>query len=81
VSEWNILTVTRGGTVSLLKNLTEEVARETMQRLTPWYRRPDCPRGRYSWRGRDSDLEKLEAFGPQGIELVVWPKTKKPDSN
>lgn len=30
---WNIMTRTRGGTVSLLKNLTEEQARAAMQRL------------------------------------------------
>lgn len=30
---WNIMTRTRGGTVSLLKNLTEDEARDAMQRL------------------------------------------------
>lgn len=30
---WNIMTRTRGGTVSLLKNLTEDQARNAMQRL------------------------------------------------
>lgn len=34
---WNILTVTEGGTVSLLKNLTEDQARGAMQNLRlPW---------------------------------------------
>lgn len=35
-SSWSILTVTEGGTVSLLKALSEHDARQTMQRLDRW---------------------------------------------
>lgn len=76
-NDWHILVKTRGGTVSLLKNLTEEVARETMQRLTPYWRRPDVklPQGGVMYVSQDSDIEQLEAFGPEGRVLDIWPNS------
>jgi len=34
---WSIMTKSRGGTVSVIKDLTEEQARKTYERLDPWY--------------------------------------------
>lgn len=33
---WHVVTVTHGGTVSILKNLSKDVAEETAKRLDPW---------------------------------------------
>lgn len=73
---WHVLVVTEGGTVTLLKNLTEQVARETIRRLAPIWMRPDCP-GNYSWHGSPANITKLEAFGPKDKTLDVWPEFTK----
>ena len=78
--DWHVLIRTRGGQVSLLKGLTEEAAKETVRRLTPPWLRPDIPyeaRAR-SWPRYDGDVIDIEAFGPGGVDLVVWPSP--PDS-
>jgi hypothetical protein len=65
--------VTRGGTVSLLNNLSEDVAIETVKRLTPWHERPDVKwEGIMGFQYSDSDLVRIEAFGPEGKKLDVW---------
>lgn len=77
MTEWNILIVTQGGTVSLLKNLTEEVARQTMQRLTPPRMRPGAHTSNNQlYHCSDSDIKTLKAFGPEGVKLEVWPKAE-----
>lgn len=76
---WHILVKTRNGTVSLLKNLTETAARDAMQRLTPYWGNPyaqHTPGAMYACR--DDDVVQLEAFGPEGKTLVVWPKKDAP---
>lgn len=104
---WNILTKTRGGTVSLLKNLTYEEAQGAMQRLrspgyggNPWsdYHMQatvkavaarekwlaENPEGKGSHLARgssltcyypsDGDIDSVDCWGPEGEEMVVWPK-------
>jgi hypothetical protein len=65
--------VTQAGKVSLLQNLSEDVARETVKRLTPWYNRPDCREyTEGGWLINESDVVKIEVFGPEGKALDVW---------
>ena len=59
MDNWHVLTVSRGGTVSLLRNLTKAAAKEAVNRLTPCY-------GPGVRMRRDGDLERVEAFGPDG---------------
>ena len=84
---WHIMTVTRGGTVSLLRNLDAPTARAAYQRLRPneWPQKyvglpeaddPDF-KGGFSWSSmgrtcRDGDIEKVEILGPEGAELDPW---------
>lgn len=60
MDDWHVLTQSRGGTVSLIKNVSRETAKEMVDRLTPRYVSgaiyPDS----------DSDLVRVEAFGPAG---------------
>jgi hypothetical protein len=81
---WHILTVTEGGTVSILKNLNAPTARQAFQRLTPWREHPveyiNVPQdearvtyGRgYSYTVGKSDLRTIEVLGPEGCDLDPW---------
>lgn len=81
---WHILTVTRGGTVSILKNLDAPTARQTYQRLRPDSRptksinRPVLPESQgISWSGGwghcgDGDITKVDIIGPEGADLDPW---------
>jgi hypothetical protein len=78
---WHVLIRTHGGTVSILKNLTEHAARETMQRLTPYWQRPVYRSEVIAMHQvRDSDVDQLEAFGPEGQTLTVWPTASSASS-
>jgi len=81
---WHILTVTRGGKVSMIKNLDAPTARQSYRRL-----RPDRHPKEYinipesgSWTRNsishcsDSDIEKVDIIGPEGCELKPWEGVK-----
>lgn len=82
MGDWHILTVSEGGTVSILKNLTEDAAREVMQRLANFHEYPDWkpPEGNnYSWTvfpdaGR---IARKECWGPEGQKLDIWKGWKR----
>ncbi len=93
---WQVMTRTRGGVVSLLRDLTENQARGAMQRLrTPFNDGDPWSEPAIAWRARatadaaglgsrsvtsemipcsDADLVDVSCWGPDGMELVVWPK-------
>jgi hypothetical protein len=58
---WKVLTVTKGGAVSLLKGLSEYEAREIAKRLDPFYGY-DLSKGGFSRLCQDNDVEKIEVF-------------------
>lgn len=79
MADWHVLIKTRAGNVSLLRNLTEDTARQTVERLQapPWPEpemttRADggvvCSSG-YFRICHDEDIVVLEAFGPEGREI------------
>ena len=57
--DWHIVTRTRGGTVSILQNMTLRVAAETEHRLTPI-------RSAGMSFCHDGDIEQIEVIGPEG---------------
>lgn len=79
---WSIMTKSRGGTVSVIKDLTLEQARRTYERLDEWYGMADtcmsvhpdflqdgCSgmvSGGACRTCQDSDIEVREVFGPPG---------------
>lgn len=80
---WHIVSETRLGRISILKNLDEHTARETYKRLRP----DDHPKTyipskgsvdtTYSYVGNsyganDDWLQKVHVIGPEGIELDPW---------
>lgn len=89
---WHIMTVTRGGTVSLLRNLDAPTARGVYRQLRPdeWPTEyiglpklsdPDFA-GSFSWPGtvrsvRDGDIERVEVLGPDGASLDPWRGVEK----
>jgi hypothetical protein len=93
---FNILVRTHGGQVSLLKNLDEKLARETMQRLdcwgNPWSdawidaaiqaRREG--RSSYAIRAAcmfTTDVDHLDCWASDGSTLNVWPKPSGYDAH
>lgn len=85
---WSIMTKSRGGAVSVIRDLTLDEARQTYERLDPWYGYrsfyklwPDgiC-RGGASRTAEDGDIEIREVFGPPGwdrSEVSSWPSWPK----
>jgi hypothetical protein len=79
---WSIMTKSRGGTVSVVQDLTLEQVRRTYERLDPWYGMHskcypvhkdfmDGPGqsvllGGPGRRSEDGDIEIREVFGPPG---------------
>lgn len=84
---WHIMTVTRGGTVSMLRNLDAPTARKAYQRLDPrsrpirhvgWPKAgdPDFKHG-FSFSSGfqicgDGDIKTVEVIGPEGAKLDPW---------
>lgn len=80
--DWSIMTKSRGGTVSVIRDLTEELAAKTYERLDPFYGQtctlvsihkdflPENTYGAFSgapWPTyNDGDIEVREVFGPPG---------------
>jgi len=85
---WAVITVTHGGTVSVNRNLTEEVARRVAQLCghDPWPSsilfaavRQIKPMAGMSCSGGfrtlyDGDIKTCELIGPPGESLDVWPQ-------
>lgn len=61
-NNWHVLTVTRGGTVSLLRNMPLLLAHETAKRLDPWQSRVSGE----IYLCNDGDIERIEVLGPEG---------------
>lgn len=59
---WHILTTTRGGTVSILKNLDAPTARQARSRLEPVYREG-------IHYVNDGDIAVVQVLGPEGQYL------------
>jgi hypothetical protein len=61
---WKLLTVTHGGTVSLVKGLSETKARELADNLLHWAYRSNqtCGAGPIVYRLSDGDIIRTEAF-------------------
>lgn len=77
MSDWHILTVSEGGTVSIMKGLTEDTAREVMQRLAEYFERPGYvyPEATYTSSRIYPDQGRIirkECWGPDGQPLDVW---------
>jgi hypothetical protein len=83
---WNILTITRGGKVSILRDLDLELARSTYKALRPhehpttWLK-PECCKddenrmyvGEGGWSMiDDGTIDQVHVFGPPGEELNAW---------
>lgn len=77
-ADWTVMTKTHKGLVSILKGLTEQQARQAAQRLTPTWRRPDYhPQNGRMLSVSDGEITELEAWGPDGKNLEVWPKNNE----
>jgi len=57
-TNWHVLTVSRGGAVSLITNVSEEIAGQIVRKLTPAFKTD------VFWPN-DSDMIRVEAFGPE----------------
>ena len=75
---WHVLTITEGGSVSLLQNLDENTARQTVQALTPYDQRPDWdpPGGSWITYSDAGRIKSVLALGPEGKTLNVWQEKK-----
>lgn len=79
---WHIMTVSRGGTVSILKNLDAFSARECYKRLKPdshprqyinWVQQKRGLIAAGGWRNcQDGDIVQVKIIGPEGAELDPW---------
>lgn len=80
---WHLMTVTEGGTVSILRNLDAPTARQAYQRLRPDSRptrginMPDLPKNYGIWsyglsEASDGRVKTVEILGPEGAELQPW---------
>lgn len=76
MSDWHILTVSEGGTVSVIKGLTEDAARHVMQSLADDLERPGFkfPEGGHSWVSYPNPgrIVRKECWGPDGQPLDIW---------
>lgn len=61
-TNWHILIITEGGTVSLLKNLTKALAQQTIKKLEPAFREG-------IWQVQPSDIKTIHIMGPEGETL------------
>lgn len=88
---WSILTKTRGGTVSVLRDLTLAEAKQIYERLDSWFGVTQTikvfPDGTNHYGGvgrhvQDGDIEIREVFGPPDWNVSEvnswdhWPKTR-----
>lgn len=78
---WHILVVTRGGKVSILKNLDAPTARQAYRSLKPDSRPVEFNNWpeNGSWQSSggfrpssDGDIVRVEILGPEGAELDPW---------
>lgn len=78
---WHLMVRTRGGKVSIMKNLDAPTARQAYQRLCPdthpveYINLPE--KGGMSWGDglrycSDSDIERVSILGPEGADLDPW---------
>lgn len=70
-NNWHVLTVTHGGQVSLLKNLSKDAAIHIARRLTPSYNRPNNIKW-HAVRIDDQDMTTIEVFGPEGETVEIF---------
>lgn len=64
-TDWHVITVTRGGTVSILRNLDEVTAREAMSRLDP-HSEVNFQTGMRI--ARDGDIKTVHLLGPKDAQ-------------
>jgi hypothetical protein len=83
---WSIMTKSRGGTVSVIRDLTLDQVRRTYERLDPWYgmrsrqfsvHKDFLRDGVLAWSSgsagrmaQDGDIEIREIFGPPGWQSL-----------
>lgn len=65
---WSILTKSHGGTVSVIRDLTLEQARQIYERLDPWYGQVSFENEGSSMGLHNGTIELRQVFGPPG-----WP--------
>ena len=62
---WHVMTITEGGTVSLVQNMTEEVARRVFKECDPWGGYPP-----EMYHGDPGRIQKRVLIGPNpGAEM------------
>lgn len=82
-THWHILTVTKEGAVSIIKNLDAPTARKAYQSLSPtsqpivkinWPSVKVADRdAAYAWRPlRDDVFSQVTVIGPEGVDLDPW---------
>lgn len=77
-TNWHLLIVTEGGTVSLLRNLTRVLAEKAVRRLTPYHflpfeiKFPDGVPRSFCQYGDPGRISRLEVLGPEGQTLDPW---------
>ena len=75
---WHILTVTHGGTVSILRNLDAPTARQAYRNLCPDERPTEylnMPKGGFMTGGRslsNGTITQVHILGPEGAKLEPW---------
>jgi hypothetical protein len=77
---WSIMTKSRGGVVSVIRDLTLDEARKVYERLDPWYGVVAYSGEGNSRHCQDSDIDVREVFGPPGwsqatdLRAAYWPR-------
>lgn len=76
---WHLLVRTRGGEISVIKNLDAPTARQAYRKLVPDERPKkyiNTPPGGWSfgWQvsSRREDVDTVDILGPEGAELDPW---------
>lgn len=75
---WHLLVRTRGGAVSILKNLDAPTARQAFQRLKPGTRpRRYINQTREAWaygagHVSEHEIDTVDILGPEGAQLDPW---------
>ncbi|USN15278.1 hypothetical protein KIKIMORA_01320 [Brevundimonas phage vB_BpoS-Kikimora] len=74
-ADWCLLTITRGGKVSLIKGLTAGEARETARRTVPYWRRPQKPGSKAHFghlHADENSIDTIEVFRGTGETMNIW---------
>jgi hypothetical protein len=68
VNNWHVMTVTHGGTVSLIKNVTHATALEVQKRLLAYQEPPTPMSTNWGYSIDSGTIVRVELLGPEEAE-------------